>query len=211
MAINAKFISLATIFFSMIVGLLFYFWMSPFSKEEKKKQLEEVTNFFINFVFFMWVGKVIMNFPIFISDPLAVLAYPADSNSFYIAIVGSILRLIYKRKNMQLSIFLNALLPVILIASFMFEFIQFLLDGNLSSLMSMVIYMILVLIYYSLFERVLVFTLFSILAICWFIGTLMMYFTQPYVSFFGYLLSLPFILLFFLFNVGALMFIKIKR
>lgn len=211
MAITAKLFSLVTILFSIFAGLLLYYWMSLSSKEEKKKQLEEVTNFFINFVIFMWIGKVIMNFSVFIKDPLAVLAYPADSTSFYLAVIGSILRLMYKQKKIQLPVFLNALFPVVLTASLMFEFIKFLQDSNLYSLTNLIFDSILLAIFYYANERVSAFTLFFIILISWLTGTMIMFLTQPYVLFFGYFLSLPFILVFFLFNVSVLIYIKIKR
>lgn len=211
MATTAKLLSLAIIFFSIITGLFLYYWMSPTSKDEKRKQMENVTNFFISFVIFMWIGKVIMNLSIFLKDPLAVLAYPTDSTSFYFALIGSILRLFFKRKNIRFPIFFNALVPVMLTASFMFEFIQFMQDRNLYSLTNMILYMILVSIFYYLNERVSMLVLFFILLISWFIGTMVMLFTQPYVLFFGYFLSLPFILLFFLFNASVLIYIKTKR
>ncbi|WP_342558638.1 hypothetical protein [Metasolibacillus sp. FSL K6-0083] len=211
MAIFVKLISIATIFFSVVAGLILYYWLSSSNKEEKKQQPEEVINFLMNFIIFMWIGKIIMNFPLFIKDPLAVLAYPADSTSFYFAIIGSILRLVYQRKKIQLPIFIAALLPVILAASFMFEFIQFLQDSNLYSLVNMIFYMFLLSIFYYLNERMPALILFLILLMSWFVGTMMMFFTQPYVLFLGYLLSLPFILIFFLFNVGVLIYIQIKR
>ncbi|KAB2494215.1 hypothetical protein [Priestia endophytica] len=208
---TAKLISISTVLFSIIAGLFIYYWISPSSKDEKKKQLEEVTDFIVNFVIFMWIGKVILNFSVFIKDPLAVLAYPADSNSFYIAIILSIFRLIYKQKKMELPIFLSALLPIVLVASFMFEFMQFLQDRNLYSLTNMSFYAILVAIFYYLNEKLSALSLFFILLLSWSIGTLIMFFTQPYVLFFGYLLSLPFILLFLLFNASVIIYIKLKR
>ncbi|MDN4493572.1 hypothetical protein [Ureibacillus aquaedulcis] len=211
MATVAKFISLAALLFSIVAGLLLYYWMMPASKEEKKKQMEEVFNFFINFVMFMWVGKVILNFSVFIKDPLAVLAYPANSASFYLAIIGSILLLILKRKKVKLSAFISILLPVVLMASVIFEFIQFLQDRNFYTLMNLIFYMILVAIFYYFNEHVSELSLFFALLLSWLIGTLLMYYSQPYVSFFGYLLSLPFILLFFLFNAGVLIYMKFKR
>lgn len=210
MAITAKLISVAIIFFSIIASLLLFYWMNPSSKKEKKQQLEEVTDFFINFVIFMWIGKVILNLSTFIKDPLAILAYPVDSTSFYIAIIVSILRLIYKQKKNQLPI-LSLLIPIVLTASLMFEFIQFVQDHNFYSLTNMIFYSILVIIFYYLKEKVSMITLFVILLICWFSGTLIMFFSQPYVTIFGYLLSLPFIFLFFLFNAIILISFKTKR
>lgn len=211
MASIAKVMTIVSTFFGIIVGLFVYYWMSPASKEEKKKQLEEFTDFFLNFIIFIWVGKIIMNISTFIKDPLAVLAYPADSNSFYVAIILSILRLVYKRKKIHLSIFVNSLLPVVFTASFIYEFIQFLQDGNLYSLTNMIFYMILLTIYYYLSGKISEVNLFIILLISWLIGTLIMFFTQPYVLFFGYLLSLPFILVFFIFIASVLIYIKLKR
>ncbi|SOC21656.1 hypothetical protein SAMN05880501_11338 [Ureibacillus xyleni] len=210
MAITAKIFSLATIFFSIVAGLLLFYWMNPSSKEQKRKQLEEVTDFFINFVIFMWIGKVLLNLSIFVKDPLAILAYPVDSTSFYVAIIGSILRLIYKQRKNKLPI-ISLLIPIILTASFMFEFIQFVQDQNVYSLTNLIFYGILVTIFYYLKEKLSTVTLYSILLISWLVGTLLMFFTQPFVSVFGYLLSWPFILLFFLFMTIVLISIKLKR
>ncbi|WP_179966053.1 hypothetical protein [Lysinibacillus antri] len=210
MAITAKIFSLATVFFSIVAGLLLFYWMNPSSKEEKKKQLEEVTDFFINFVIFMWIGKVLLNLSTFVKDPLAILAYPVDSTSFYAAIIGSILRLLYKQKKNNLPV-LSLLIPIILTAAFMFEFIQFVQDQNFYSLTNLIFYGILVTIFYYSKEKLSTLTLYAILLLSWLIGTLFMFFTQPYVSIFGYLLSLPFILVFFLFMTIVLISINLKR
>lgn len=211
MASTAKVISLASIFFSIIVGLLIYYWISPSNKEEMKIQFEKVVNFLLNFIIFMWIAKVVLNITIFIKDPLAVLAYPADSTAFYLAIIASFTRLVFKQKNLNLFNFLSVLLPVVLTASFMFEFTQFIQDHNWYSLTNMIVFMILVTFFYYFIDKISPLNLYLILLISWLTGTLIMYFTQPYVSFFGYLLSLPFILSFFLFNLSVLIYHKLKR
>ncbi|MFL0504775.1 hypothetical protein ACH0B5_03420 [Ureibacillus sp. 179-F W5.1 NHS] len=211
MASTAKVISLASIFFSIIVGLLIYYWISPSNKEEMKIQFEKVVNFLLNFIIFMWIAKVVLNITIFIKDPLAVLAYPADSTAFYLAIIASFTRLVFKQKNLNLFNFLSVLLPVVLTASFMFEFTQFIQDHNWYSLTNMIVFMILVTFFYYFIDKISPLNLYLILLISWLTGTLIMYFTQPYVSFFGYLLSLPFIFSFFLFNLSVLIYHKLKR
>lgn len=211
MASTAKLISLASIFFSIIVGLLIYYWMRPSNKEEMKIQFEKVVNFLLNFIIFMWIAKVVLNITIFIKDPLAVLAYPADSTAFYLAIIASFTRLVFKQKDLNLFNFLSVLLPVVLTASFMFEFTQFIQDHNWYSLTNMIVFMILVTFFYYFIDKISPLNLYLILLISWLTGTLIMYFTQPYVSFFGYLLSLPFILSFFLFNLSVLIYNKLKR
>lgn len=213
MAIIAKLIPVATILFSIIAGILFYYWISQLSKEEKREQVGKVTDFLISFGFFMWLGKFIINFSVFIKDPLAVLTYPGDSTAFYVAITGSIVRVAFKQKKMQVTTFLNTVLPIILTASFMFEFIQFLQNNNLYSFINMIFYQILLIIFifYYLNDRISTYTLYFILLISWFIGTLLLSFSQQYVLFFGYFLSLQFILVFFLFNTSVLIYIKTKR
>ncbi|MFY3792176.1 hypothetical protein ACOQFO_10930 [Ureibacillus sp. MALMAid1270] len=211
MASTAKVISLASIFFSIIVGLLIYYWISPSNKEEMKIQFEKVVNFLLNFIIFMWIAKVVLNITIFIKDPLAVLAYPADSTAFYLAIIASFTRLVFNQKNLNLFNFLSVLLPVVLTASFMFEFTQFIQDHNWYSLTNMIVFMILVTFFYYFIDKISPLNLYLILLISWLTGTLIMYFTQPYVSFFGYLLSLPFIFSFFLFNLSVLIYHKLKR
>src|SRR5690625_2609412 len=91
-------LSIAIIIISFVIGFIFFYIISPLSKEEKRKHIEELVSLLINFIIFIWVGKIIMNLAIFISDPLAVLAYPSDSSAFYIACLLIILNIIYKTK-----------------------------------------------------------------------------------------------------------------
>src|SRR5690625_3616935 len=79
------FLPIAHIAGSFIAGFIFFYLMSALSKAKKKQQAEEVTSLLINFVIYIWIGKILLNFLTFIKDPLAVLAYPSNSHAFYIS------------------------------------------------------------------------------------------------------------------------------
>ncbi|MET3699384.1 hypothetical protein SAMN05877753_11125 [Bacillus oleivorans] len=212
MATLAKLISIGIIAISFLLGSLAFYWISSLDRKEKKAKLEEVVSFLINFTIFIWIGKIIVNLSDFIKDPLAILAYPSDSSSFYMAVLLSEFYVYFRMsKNvLQLSDFLRVLFQVILTASFVFEFIYFVQDRNEYSLSNMIFSALLLGIYYVAEKRT-DFQLFTIILFSWMIGAVILITTQPYLSFFGYLLSLQFIVVFFFVNLGVLIFNRLKR
>src|SRR5690625_1095176 len=95
-AATFKLKAVGIIVISFIVGFAFFYITSPLQKELKKAQLEEMFSQLVNFIIFIWVGKIILNFSIFIDDPLAILAYPSNSEAFYLAVLFSAILLFYK-------------------------------------------------------------------------------------------------------------------
>src|SRR5690625_2232093 len=88
--------SIGIIIVSILAGLVFFYMTSHLPKEHKKAQLEEMFSQLVNFIIFIWVGKIILNVSIFIEDPLAILAYPSNSEAFYLAVLLSTILLFYK-------------------------------------------------------------------------------------------------------------------
>src|SRR5690625_1979708 len=129
-AATFKLKAVGIIVISFIVGFAFFYITSPLQKELKKAQLEEMFSQLVNFIIFIWVGKIIWNFSIFINDPLAILAYPSNSDAFYIAILLSAILLFYKnwKKKLNVILLITYFLPVFLLVFFLFVFILFIID-----------------------------------------------------------------------------------
>ncbi|WP_243840684.1 hypothetical protein [Paenisporosarcina antarctica] len=173
--------------------------MSDLPKEQRKRHIEEITSQLINFVLFIWVGKIIMNFTVFINDPLAILAYPSDSSAFYLAVLFSSLYLFFKsqRGQMNMMLFIQSFIFVFLIASFLYEFMQFVLYDNTYSVSYMVLLAILLILILTAQGRMGSHTLISALLIGWSLGIYFITTIQPFVTVFGYMMTPWFVGLFF--------------
>src|SRR5690625_6960060 len=117
--------SIAIIVLSFIIGLLFFYLTSPRSHVERKQQIEEVVSLLINFVIFIWIGKILVRFSIFMEDPLAILAYASDSSAFYLASLFIGIHSSYKMKRHELDSesLIKTFCHVILVSSFVYDFI----------------------------------------------------------------------------------------
>lgn len=126
MASTTILISIAIIMVSLIGSVILFFLISEDEKALKKKQIEDVISLTINFVIYIWLGKIIVNFNKFITDPLAILAYPSNSYAFYIASLFIIINLLYRkyRHEERIDQILQAFVPIIISASFLYEFLQ---------------------------------------------------------------------------------------
>lgn len=124
--------SIAIIVISIGVGFLYFYIMSPDSKQIKRKQIDEMLSILINFIIFIWIGKIIINFSIFIKDPFVVLAYPSNSSSFYIATGLVIINILYRtrRKNITVIEWFYLFVPVLITAIFIYEFMQWTINGQ---------------------------------------------------------------------------------
>src|SRR5690625_3372838 len=120
------FMSIIILIVSFIAGFIFFYVTSSLTNHVKKKQLGEITSLLIDFIILIWIGKLILNINVFIRDPLAVLAYPSNSKAFYIAVLLLILHIGYqvKRHKLEIKALLFSFVPVFLVASFVYEFIQ---------------------------------------------------------------------------------------
>lgn len=191
----AMFITITSIF----GGILSFYMMSDLPKEQRKRHIEEITSQLINFLLFIWLGKIILNFPVFISDPLAILAYPSDSSAFYLAVLFSSLLLFYKslRGQMNVVLLIQSFIFVFLIASFLYEFIQFAWYDNTYSFGYMVLLAILLILFLTAQGRIGSHTLISSLLIGWCLGIYIITTIQPFVTVFGYMVTPWFVGLFF--------------
>lgn len=208
MAITSKLLFFGIVTFSFLAGVIAFYFLSEQSKEQKKKELDEVITALLNFVIFMIIGKVLINWRIFIDDPLAVLAYPSNSSAFYLAVLFSIALLVYKSKYKQLPFigFSAAFLPIFLTATFLYEFIQLVWKNNSLSLGNIIIAGLILVLYFYLREWLKSINLVCALLIGWSAGMLILSYFQPFITIFGFIAARWFVLALMVF--GAVVMIK---
>lgn len=212
MVITSRIISIGIIIASFAIGLVSYYLLSDFPKKEKKKHIDEVTSQLINFVIFIWVGKIVLNLSLFLQEPVTVLAYPADSGAFYLAVLFTAITIVYKsiRKNLDLRSLADVFAHVFLVASFIYEFTQLVLE-NSQSPGYLVLLAILLIGFVSMRERLTTTMLLITVLIGWTAGVLVLTFIQPFVTIFGYMIDPWFIGLFFIGCLSIMYFSKRKR
>jgi hypothetical protein len=109
---------------SLGASMALFYILNNNEKTVKKRQLEELFNYIIQFIIYIWISKIIVFLPKFIHDPLSVLAYPSDSRAFYLAHFFIAFHLLYKarKKAVNVQLLLEVFAFVWLGALFMYEF-----------------------------------------------------------------------------------------
>lgn len=213
MAVRGKLIELGILVLSIGAGLAaFYFW-SDLPKKKKRAHINEMASQLINFIIFIWIGKILLNFSLFLSDPFAVLAYPSDAKAFYVAIVFITLLFIYKafRKKENIFPIIESFLPVFLVSSFVYEFIELIVKDNPYAFGSIILYSILIALYYFLQKRIRSEILFIVLITFWSVCMVLLLAFLPFVSIFGYSVGYGFVGLFLVISIGTLSYKLVKN
>ena len=195
--------SIAIIVLSFIIGLLFFYLTSPRSHVERKQQIEEVVSLLINFVIFIWIGKILVRFSIFMEDPLAILAYPSDSSAFYLASLFIGINIIYKMKRHQFDAesLMKTFVPVFLVSSFVYEFIEMIWQGNAYSWFYLGLLMVLILLFLVGANQLSETWMSYLLVLLWTVGQLVLTFIAPFATVFGFIMTQWYLLgLFVLFS-----------
>ncbi|ASK64036.1 hypothetical protein CFK37_18685 [Virgibacillus phasianinus] len=213
MLVVSKLMAIGVIIFSMLAGFIFFYIVSDLSKAQKKRLLEEMISQLINFMIFIWLGKVLLNLSIFIKDPLAILAYPSNSNAFYLAVLFSAVVLAYKskRRKMDVPLFMESFLPVFLVASFFYEFIQLVWHDRVYSLGYIILLTVLLITFLLVRDRISGSVLLIVMLCGWSAGVVLIAYTQPFATVFGYLMDPWFVGLFFIVSILIIIFNKRKR
>ncbi|WP_207302296.1 hypothetical protein [Gracilibacillus phocaeensis] len=200
MVITSKLVAVGSVVASFLIGCLLFYIMGNTSAAHKKKYISEVISQLINVVLFIWGWKIILHFSLFLSDPLAVLAYPGDAIALYLAVFSIALLLLYKQKQKKLSLlyFLNSFAPIFLTASFCYEFIEITLHHNGNAVAQLALLTCLIILYFFLQERWSVPTLLLLLLHGWSFGMIILNLLQPVITSFGYTMDIWFIGLFYI-------------
>ena len=200
-------VSVGIIILSLSMGFLFYYFLNDLTREKKKGSMEEVLGQLMNFVIYMWIGKIILNLSVFLRDPLSIVAYPSNSSAFYVAVLASgiTISLKFKRQKIDSTPFFQALLSILLMASFVYEFIQIVWNNNTYSIRYMGLLAVLIIMIVVLRDRIATDRLNAIMIVGWMLGTLGLAFSMPFTMVFGYTISPWFLSLMFITSLTMLM------
>ena len=181
--------SIGLLIVTFLVGIGYFFIQSEQTKELRKKQLEVTSSLIINIVIYIWIGKVLVHLPEFFSDPLAILAYPSNSNAFYVASGLGLINIIINvtRKKVALSSYIKAFIPIFIGASLLFEFVHYIQNGTINNLTNLLLLILLVGIQ-LIFNKQPIVRLNLIIAIIWSTVQLGLSLIYNYTTIFNYLI-----------------------
>lgn len=181
--------SIGILVISMVIGFLFYYITTLGPKEEKKQQIGDILSLVINFMIFIWIGKIVVHLAKFVQDPLAVLAYPSNSYAFYIATIFIIVNLIYRmvKHQQNMPLLLSSFVSVFLAATFTYEFLQIIIEKNNNWIYLSFITFTLI-IYLVMIEKVNIEKSTLTIAILWLVGQFVLSIVS-YATIFSYHLS----------------------
>lgn len=146
---HAILIKVGILILSFIFGISYFYFISKNDKEYRKKQIEDNISLIINFILFIWLSKIIIHFDKFIQDPLSILAYPSDSHAFYLATIFIVINLLYRkyRHRQQIVSIVEAFLPIFIATSFIYEFLQIVVEKNETNVYYLVLLTFLLIVY----------------------------------------------------------------
>lgn len=148
--------TLALAFISLGAGLLFFRLYSPFSKNETKELVDSVFNLFGSFIIGLWIAKGLINLKLLFKSPIAVLAYPADKKVFYTALVLFVLWNVFQyiMKPKRISETLIALLYTLIVAQFVYAFLNIVIQDYLLYMSSAIVFAVVLLLVVMLQQKI---------------------------------------------------------
>lgn len=175
--------------------------------------MEEIISLLINFVIFIWVGKVLLNLAVFVKDPLAILAYPSNSHAFYVAAFILILNVGYKAKRKKIDTIplLASFVPVFLGASFVYEFIEIMWNENTLAWGHLLLLMVFIFIYVFVHARISPRVATGGFFVGWSLGQLLLTFILPFTTLFGYMMARWFLIAIFVMSFALLNYYNRKK
>ena len=203
----SKLISIGIISLSIMIGLGTFYVISDLSKQKRREHIEGIVSQLINIILYIWMGKIILNFSVFIKDPLAILAYPSSSHAFYLAILFSILVNLLKSKDAHKNDphFIESLVFVSLVTVFVYVW-----NSNAYAFGTLIVVGFLLVLFISLREKIASSTLLIVTITAWSGGMVLLDFIQPIVTLFGYIITPWFVGLFYLISMFIII-IKRRR
>lgn len=213
MVIGHKLLEIGITGLSLAAAFLIFWTVSDADPEEKKNQMGVLSSQTIRFILFVWIAKILLNVPLFISDPLAVLAYPAGSQSFALAAIGLMLlgTVTGKRKGLDGIFYIESTEVVVLFASFFYEFIRVIRTDDPGPFYHLLGISTCILLFVLLRRRMARAAFVSLLITAWVLvmGSLSVF--LPFASAFGYILQPWFLAVFLLISLTAVYVFKVKE
>ncbi|MCZ0701723.1 hypothetical protein J2T56_000065 [Natronobacillus azotifigens] len=138
---------------SFVFGIIFLIVTSPFSRKE---QTSQVIDFLIVFFLIIIGSKVLLHIRIFLTDPIAVLAFPSDSKAFYLAFVmmSVYLSMLVKRNKIDLLSFSDSFVRVLLMTMFVQFFSEIIFTNDFVPIYQLMLSFILLLFLLLLEKRI---------------------------------------------------------
>ncbi|ENH97692.1 hypothetical protein J416_03971 [Gracilibacillus halophilus YIM-C55.5] len=168
-------VELVLIAISIALGVIVFLFIRPFSKNEMKQRMDEIFQLLLTFMICLWLGKILFHWSTFIEDPVAILAYPSNSQAFY---VGILLTAVYSRWRITSHMdhvtyfqWLFSWLFVFIASSFVYQFIQISIENDGNGLYLSLLVMLLVGALFSL-QRASLYGITSSLLFFWSLGQL---------------------------------------
>ncbi|WP_185907914.1 hypothetical protein [Psychrobacillus soli] len=213
MTLTSIHLSIAIIILSWSMGFLTYYFISDLAKEKKKINMEEILGQLVNFVIFIWLGKIILNFSIFIVDPLAILSYPSNSHAFYVAVLFSLITMVIQSKRRRIDVLplLNAFTHIFLIASFVYEFMRVIWNNNTYSIGYIGLVALLIVAFVVMRDFVSPHWLNLLIFLGWTIGSLGLAVKMPIMMVFGYTMAPWFLVLMLIISCLLIIYQKKKE
>ncbi|HLR65139.1 MAG TPA: hypothetical protein VK075_06910 [Pseudogracilibacillus sp.] len=134
---------------AFMIGIAFYYGKSSKERTFKKKAIDQFLSYLINFIIYIWVAKIVLNLPLFVKDPFAVLPYPSTQPMFYLAqfLLGIHLFVQYKRQKVNKMYLQDTFMPIMLMSLFIYDFIDFKFNHFNQSLATFILYSVLILLF----------------------------------------------------------------
>ncbi|GAA0498259.1 hypothetical protein GCM10008986_26660 [Salinibacillus aidingensis] len=197
MAATAVMESIAMMIMSFLAGFIFFYFISSQEKTEKKNQISVLTSLLIDFVIYIWVGKIIVHMDIFFKDPIAILAIPGNSQAFYLAVVFILIHIFVQTKRGQLDPFkvMEVFFYTFFSASFVYEFLQLTWNEDTYSWPYLPLLFVLLSGMVALHDRMPSMRLMPIIVFIWSMGQLLFAINRPFTTVFGYSIDWWFFLL----------------
>jgi|GEM_PF-971497 len=198
MIVTDVMISTVIMAMSFAAGSGIYYIISEEEDGKKQAALGEGLSTLINFILFIWLSKLIVNFPQFISEPLTILAYPGGSQTFYLAfLLNSVLYVYrYRTKKIDTREQLVTFSMVFLMSSIIYELIQFVWNENESSFGYLLLLSFLLIILLIMQDKMKSDFLTMTLITMWSAGIFLLLVFFPVVTVFGYIIRPWFVVLF---------------
>lgn len=196
-------ISIGVLSLSFVFGIIFFWLISPLGMKQKKLIVNQILSMLINFILYIWVGKIIMNLSLFLRDPIAVLAYPSDSKAFYFACLWMLITLLLQKEKWKTTRGWLALggIPIFFGATYFYEFIQLIYFDHLLSI-NYLAFMTLLIFFYVFIGQKMKESLHTIWVYIWLFGQLFLFLINPYITIFQYIIS-PFFIGFIILGLGV--------
>ncbi|SHM65851.1 hypothetical protein [Gracilibacillus kekensis] len=111
---------------SFVIGCILFYFLSPFDKKQTRQLLDTASNILFTLIISLWIGKVLWNIDVFLSDPMAVLTYPSNTMALYLALILTIGYSWWKwiRTFRSYQGHLYVLITIFLLASFLHSFME---------------------------------------------------------------------------------------